>query len=264
MVYMSMFEDWKINLDVIELASEEALAVVESAQLFFNFDTIQLDAQFLFLKTINLKIQVKIPTATTTTSIIIQPDPFAAIHCMPHLQKLDLFLDESGERVDRFTPSLPELRDFSLWIDMAVFAELSPTAFDQLPRLRELNIRRTDHIVLNKFETGMTADTIHCFWVNHLKLNSAAADSIKEIAIYHGMLTSMQPLSGLQILRINPDKHVDFTNYFCQSTNLKNLSIDLYDLSSINRGQLSYLSKLEVLFIRCQSKTSTEGIFFEI
>jgi hypothetical protein len=105
----SIRDKWQRSSQMIRVANEDELAVVKSAHFAqIAFKAIQPDAYFLFRKTIHLKTKIAIPTVT---SINISPDPFAMIHFMPNLQSLDLFLDESVNRIDQFTPFLPELRN---------------------------------------------------------------------------------------------------------------------------------------------------------
>jgi hypothetical protein len=243
----SLLDKWQSSLEMIHVASEENLAVVEKAELVTNLHVIKPDAQFLFRKTINLHMNLISPAVSINTSL----DPFAIIHFMPDLQELVLQLDRSVKRFNYFTPTLPKLRYLGL---MCRDCEFAPTAFDHLVGLEDFSIHAqySSDGYLKKFETGVAPRSLHCFGVNILKLNSAAVNNIKHITAFD-MIESMQPLSQLETLQITTHKTADFS-IMCHHkfANLQLLSISLNDLSRVDQGQLSCLSELRKLFLSSQ------------
>jgi hypothetical protein len=266
-------DNWNDSLQLIRVASEEELAVVELVDFTqIAFQTIQPDARFLFRKTIDLKIKIEIPTVTRSAvdaaaSISISPDPFAIIHFMPDLQDLELLLDKSVKRIDRFTPLLPELQRLHISFSEDVEAEqveFGPTAFDHLIGLNKLSLGRHEDRLLGMFETGLAPRSINFYGCKRLKLNSAAVTNIEEITMDYGMVESMHPLSGLKILHITPDETTDLSTLFRQCTRLEVLKIYLSDLSLVDRGLFSCLSELKSLALCC-NETFTEGkVFIEM
>jgi Leucine-rich repeat (LRR) protein len=232
----SIRDKWQRSLQVIRVANEDELAVVEFVDLRkFAFKAIQPDAHFLFRKTFHLKMKIAIPTVT---SINISPDSFAIIHFMPDLRSLELWFDEPVDKV-----------------------EFNPTAFDQLPFLKKIDISGDDDLLLDTFETGLVARTMYCDRVKLLKLNSAAVDKITQIIMFVGMVESKEPLSGLKNLQISPDETTDFSILFRQCTDLNILSLTINDLSQLDQGQLSHLPSLKRLEVNCQDSV-TESIYF--
>jgi hypothetical protein len=250
------------------VASEEQLAVVEKAELLITFHAIQPDAQFIFRNTISLNIDIidiknlamNSSAADAATCINIWPDPFIAIHCMPNLENITLYLDESVKRVDSFTPSLPKLKTFKLTCSKLV--EFAPTAFDHLVGLDEFRIY-ADHArvgFMEKFETALTPRVLGCYSVKLIKLNSPYVHNIEQITAIPGIIESERPLSGLEQLSISRDRTVDFSVFFHQLIHLRVLSLDLQYFSQIDQGQLSCLSALKCLIVGCKG-TVNEGIF---
>jgi hypothetical protein len=266
-MFISVRDKWESSLQLIRVANEDELAVVESLSFSeIAFLAIQPDAHFLFRKTIALNAKIAVPRVTSfavdaSVSFNISPDPFAIIHTMPDLRDLSLLLDESVKRVEHFTPSLPELQYLSIHFDQVV--EFNPTAFDLLPCLKKITITRdSENILLDKFETGLVAA---CFEVWNgfklLKLNSAAVANIKDITMFTGMVESTHPLSGLKTLQICLDETTDLSIYFRQFNNLEFLTIKINDLSQLNQGQLSCLPSLKRLCVNCKDSV-TESIYF--
>jgi hypothetical protein len=254
-----LLDEWRSSLQVIRLASEEQLAIIESAQLCFNLNIIHPDAQFLFNKTINLQLEIHYPTAAVNASASINTpiDLFEIMHTMPNLEMIVLRFQESVKQVDHFTPSLLKLK--KLYLRSATFIEFSPTAFDQLVFLEEFSIRVYRDGKLNKFETGIVARSISCGGVEFLKLTSKDAANIEKIRT-NFMVESNFPLTGVTELAFNPDEITDLSTYFRQFANLRNLSIGLSDLNQVNRGQLSCLSKVTHVSLR-SNETTTIGIY---
>jgi Leucine-rich repeat (LRR) protein len=249
---------WQNSFKVIQMANEDHLALIERATFFFNFETIKPDAQFLFRKTVDLEMNIAFPNVAISDrnaarSINTSTDPFAAIHCMPDLRKLALFFDESVKRVDYFSPSLPELKYFTLKCFHSV--EFGPIAFDHLVGLEELNIEAYGP-KLNKFETGLAPHSLRFIRVKHLKLNSKSVSKILKIDT-DGMVESILPLSRLLTLSFISDETVDLSIFFSQMTNLQSLSIGLNDLSQVDRGQLSCLPRLRLLQLFFYDENST-------
>jgi hypothetical protein len=258
-----LLRKWRSSLEVIRVASEEQLAIVAFADFFLKFDTIHPDAQFLFRKTIDLKIEIQVhnKSASVVNSILCRNtplDPFTAIHAMPDLEILHLLLCGSMKRrVDHFTPSLPKLRYFILHV--RELAEFGPTAFDHLVNLEEFSIKVHDKGEMKKFETGLVSYSLKCDGVKFLKLTSAAVANIGQIST-SGMVESTHPLSGLTCLEFHSDKTSDFSVFFRQFTNLRILSLGLNDLNQVDRGQLSCLSKLTSLRLICDGQTISKGM----
>jgi hypothetical protein len=228
------------------VSSEDQLAVIEKANLLSDFQAIQPDAQFLFRKTIDLNI--KIYNTTSSASHVDgaafknpSPDPFAVILNMPDLQKLVLRFHESVKRIDLFTPSLPKLRNFSLYFWNLI--EFDPTAFNHLDGLESLDIGKCGMAILEKFETGLAPRYIQCFGVKLLKLNSVDVAKIKIIETKY-IVDSLFPLNGLEKLSLMPNDTIELHTFCLQFSCMRILTLDLSDLSQVNRGQLSCLSKL--------------------
>jgi hypothetical protein len=240
----SLLNKWQSSLEVIRVASEAELAVVERAEFCeITFHAIQPDAQFLFHETVKLEIEI--------------PDPFPTIRAMPNLQNLDLWIHKSVKRVDHFTPSLPKLRN--LCLNLRELVEFSPIAFDHLVGLEEFCIKVHDtKNYLKQFETSLAPRTLVINGFKLLKLNSIDVGNIENIEA-NGMVESMLPLRRLESLKFNPDVTTDLFIFFRQFNNLLYLSMGLSDLSQVNRGQLSCLSSVTHIFLKCNEST-TEGI----
>jgi hypothetical protein len=245
----SVSEKWQTSLKLIRVASEDQLAVIDTASLLFLFQAIQPDAQFLFRKTTDLSIIIHNPTSSASqvdavAAISTSNDPFSVIHGMPDLEQLELRFHESVKRVDHFSPSLPKLQKIRLYFDDLV--EFDPTAFDHLDGLDKLAIGKYKKEKLEKFETGLAPRYIQCDGVKLLKLNTVNVTKIKIIETW-GMVESRLPLSELEELFFKPDNTIQLPIFFLQFTGLCVLSLTLTDLSQIDRGQLSCLSKLKIL-----------------
>jgi hypothetical protein len=259
----SIRDKWQSSLEVIRVASELQLAVIDKAKCWNNFYTIQPDAKFLFRSTTSLRMDIINLTVNNTlvdaaTSINTPLDPFAVIHCMPDLQTLELCIQKSVKRVAHFSPSLPNLR--ILLVEFEHVIKFGPTAFDHLTGLEKFTIRGNDEKVASKFETGLAPLLFECSWIKLLKLNSADVGNIEEIRSTCSVV-SMFPLSGLEALDFTPDVNSDMSILFRQCANLEDLTICLSNLSQVAQGQLSCLSELKYLTLY-RFGTVTEGIYF--
>jgi hypothetical protein len=242
----SLLKMWQSSLEVIRVTSQEDLAVVKEATLSSNFKAFNPDELFLYKKTINLEIAVGFSTVIDTdASINSLHDPFAVIHFMPNLEKIVLDLSDSVNRIDHFNPSLPKLQTLSIIFDSENQLLMSKDF------KRELKI----------FETNLAPPYLQCYGVNLLKLNSVDVANIKAMyAMNSIIIESILPLSGLETLHCTPGDTVDFSIYFSTFTNISKLQLGLKDLSQIERGQLSCLSKVNNLRIY-NTKFGSEGIF---
>jgi hypothetical protein len=244
----STLDEWRRSLKVIRVASVEQLAVVEKAELWFNFDAIQPDAEYLFRKTFNLTVQIHSDASSVNTS----RDPFSVIHGMPELQNLHLRFDPHVKRVDYFSPSLPKLKIFKIFLYKSV--EFSPTAFDSLNRLDRFEITADENKQFHKFETSVAPEYLSCSCFPIIKLNTA---NIKRL-ITSGTVESSVRLSALTVLEFAPDINLDLALFVRQLINLHSLKLYLSDLSQVDKGQLDCLSNLRnlALILTHQSKES--------
>jgi hypothetical protein len=250
----SIVNEWKSSLHVIRVTNENELAVVEWADFSdISFQSFQPDAQFLFQRTAYLQLKIISPSAVSVNTDSI--DLFSAIHSMPNLKSLILNF-YTVKQVDHFTPSLPKLRHLTL--DMYDDIGFGPIAFDHLTGLESFIIRGSKKKEFTMFETGLAPRYLYICGFDLLKFNSADAANIKRIDTY-GMVESVFPLSELTDLCFNPVETLVFPVYFRQFTNLSCLRMSLKDLSQVNRGQLSCLSKLSTLIL-IQESTAAEGI----
>jgi hypothetical protein len=249
----SILEKWQNTLEVIRFEKEKQLAVINYAEIIFSCSAIQPNAQFLFQQITNLLMEIEISTTRASlvdavTSTNNSTDLFGALHSMPNLLRLVLFLDKSVKRVDHFTPLLQKLRSFSLHI--YGFVELAPTAFDHLDRLLEFSIENIGEKKMCTFETGLVACSLRCSGLQLLKLNNAKeVMGINEISTC-GMIESTPSLSRLDTLtfrKFNPEKTINLPIFFRQFTNISNLKLNLREISQVDRGQLSCLVKLKTL-----------------
>jgi hypothetical protein len=109
-------KEWQNSLNVIRVASEEQLAVVEEATLLFKFYALQPDAQFLFRKTFNLQLANYYPESTSTGENCYNTahDKFTISHNMPNLQILKIECLDKNMEMSLFSPQFSNLRELYL------------------------------------------------------------------------------------------------------------------------------------------------------
>jgi hypothetical protein len=228
------------------VASLNQLSIVAAAHFYVSVHAIQPNAQFLFHKTHSLEIMVYIASAVDT-STSVKSDPFAAMHSMLNLNTLELRIvtDNSVTRVDHFTPLLPNLRHLSVLASGLV--EFGPTAFDHLNYLSDFTIH--SHREKSTFETGLMPPVFKCSGFQLLKLNWMQKPRIGMLTT-SGMVESMLPLTSLSCLSMSSlGQTTDLSRCFFHLTYLRSLTLNLCDLSQVERGQLSRLSNLTSLVL---------------
>jgi hypothetical protein len=171
-------------------------------------------------------------------------DSYNVFNCLHSLDELKV-VDTNSTKIENCHFENPRLKKLTL--ELTEVKYISPHVFDQLTSLDYLDI--TCEGVKERFETSLTPRVIKVWGPKLLKLNSVDLSNIEEIGFTEqiecgdGSVT-LNKLKRITLSEYDQPLSVN-NNSFQQFSNLEDLKLTIYSLSSLPSGQLNSLTELK-------------------